>query len=120
MSETTMAGCTVLVTGGTGGIGKATALGLATLGAHVAITGRDEARAVNAAEEIRSATGVQVEVFVADLSAQTEVRRLAGEVHRRFSRLDVLVIPAPGPTTSPSWPTSCSPTSSRGVYAAAR
>ena len=39
-----MAGKTVLVTGGTGGIGRATALGLATMGAHVAITGRDRGR----------------------------------------------------------------------------
>ena len=36
-----MAGRTVLVTGGTGGIGKATALGLASMGANLAITGRD-------------------------------------------------------------------------------
>ena len=46
-----MAGKTVLVTGGSGGIGKATAVGLATLGAHLAITGRDRARAEDAARE---------------------------------------------------------------------
>ena len=40
-----MAGRTVLVTGGTSGIGLATAKGLAAIGASVAITGRDSARA---------------------------------------------------------------------------
>jgi NAD(P)-dependent dehydrogenase (short-subunit alcohol dehydrogenase family) len=39
-----MAGKSVLVTGGTGGIGRATAIGLAALGARVGITGRDQAR----------------------------------------------------------------------------
>jgi hypothetical protein len=39
-----MAGKSVLVTGGTGGIGKATTIGLAALGARVGITGRDPAR----------------------------------------------------------------------------
>ena len=48
-----MAGRTVLVTGGTAGIGKATALGLATMGARVAITGRDRERTEDAAREIR-------------------------------------------------------------------
>ena len=86
-----MTGRTVLVTGGTGGIGRATALGLADRGAHVAITGRDEARAEAAAGEIRAAGGGQVDVFVADLSSQAEVRRLADEVLRRLPALDVLV-----------------------------
>ena len=72
-----MAGRTVLVTGGTGGIGRATALGLAAMGAHLAITGRDHGRTEDAAREIRAAGG-QVDVFVADLSSQAEVRRLAG------------------------------------------
>ena len=45
-----MAGKTVLVTGGSSGIGKATALGLATMGAHLAITGRDRERTDSAAE----------------------------------------------------------------------
>ena len=86
-----MAGRTVLVTGGTGGIGRATALGLATIGAHLAIAGRDRGRTEGAAREIRAAGGGQVDVFVADLSSQSEVRRLADEVLRSLSRIDVLV-----------------------------
>jgi retinol dehydrogenase 14 len=86
-----MAGRTVLITGGTGGIGKATATGLAALGARVAITGRDRGRTEEAAAEIRAAGGPSVEVFVADMSAQAEVRRLASEVLAALPRLDVLV-----------------------------
>ncbi|HET6625418.1 MAG TPA: SDR family oxidoreductase [Nocardioidaceae bacterium] len=86
-----MAGRTVLVTGGTGGIGRATALGLAAMGAEVAITGRDRARTEQAARAIRRAVGGQVQGFVADLSSQSEVRRLAAEVLQRLSGVDVLV-----------------------------
>jgi retinol dehydrogenase 14 len=86
-----MAGRTVLITGGTAGIGMATALGLATMGAHLAITGRDRGRTEDAAREIRAAGGGQVDAFVADLSSQSQVRRLAGEVLGRCSRIDVLV-----------------------------
>jgi NAD(P)-dependent dehydrogenase (short-subunit alcohol dehydrogenase family) len=86
-----MAGRTVVVTGGTGGIGRATAVGLARLGAHVAITGRSRERAEAAAHEIRAAGLGQVDVFVADLSSQAEVRRLAGELVDAYPRLDVLV-----------------------------
>jgi NAD(P)-dependent dehydrogenase (short-subunit alcohol dehydrogenase family) len=87
-----MAGKAVLVTGGTGGIGRATAEGLAALGARVGITGRDEARARTAAEEIAAATGnPNVDAFAADMSSQTQVRRLATEVVDAYPRLDVLV-----------------------------
>ncbi len=55
-----MARKTVLVTGASGGIGRATALGLATMGAHLAITGRDRGRTEGAAREIRAAGGGQV------------------------------------------------------------
>ncbi len=86
-----MAGKTVLVTGASAGIGRATALALAVMGAHVAITGRDRGRTEAAAVEVRSAGGGQVDVFVADLSSQAEVRRLAGEVLQSLPRIDVLV-----------------------------
>src|SRR3954447_61760 len=92
MTETgQMAGRTVLVTGGTHGIGKATAAGLAARGARVAITGRDRGRADAAAAEIRADGGPPVDVFVADMSSQAEVRRLAAEVLASLPRLDVLV-----------------------------
>src|SRR3954447_3646999 len=87
-----MTGKNVLVTGGTGGIGKATAIGLATLGARVGITGRDRVRAEAAAADIRAASGISaVDVFIADLSSQAQVRFLAGEVLDAYPRLDVLV-----------------------------
>ncbi len=91
-----MAGRTVLVTGATSGIGRATALGLATMGAHVAITGRDRGRTEEAAREICAAGGIKVKVFVADLSCQAQVRRLASEVLDGLPRIDVLVNNAGG------------------------
>ncbi len=91
-NHTSMAGRTVLITGGSAGIGKATAVGLAALGARVAITGRDRSRAEAAAVEIRTATGnPHVDAFGADLSSQVEVRRLAAEVLVAYPRLDVLI-----------------------------
>jgi NAD(P)-dependent dehydrogenase (short-subunit alcohol dehydrogenase family) len=87
-----MAGKVVLVTGGTGGIGKATAIGLAALGARVGITGRDIARSEQAAAEIRTLSGNPVvDAFAADLSSQAEVHRLATAVLNAYPRLDVLV-----------------------------
>ena len=92
-----MAGKYVLVTGGTGGIGKATAIGLAALGARVGITGRDPARTEAAAAGIRAAPGSPaVDAFAADMSVQAGVRRLAAQVLEAYPRLDVLVNNAGG------------------------
>src|SRR6266496_5501983 len=87
-----MAGKSVLVTGGTSGIGNATAIGLAALGARVGITGRDQARTEAAAAGIRAAPGnPAVDAFAADMSVQAGVRRLAAQVLDTYPRLDVLV-----------------------------
>lgn len=90
-----MVGRTVLVTGGTSGIGRATAAGLAAMGARVLITGRDRGRTDEAAQEIRASGGI-AEVYVADLSVQAEVRGLAREVLEREPRIDVLINNAGG------------------------
>jgi retinol dehydrogenase 14 len=87
-----MDGKAVLVTGGTGGIGQATATRLASMGARVGITGRDRARAERAAATIvRESGNDAVDIFVADMSSQTEVRRLAADVLSAYPRLDVLI-----------------------------
>ena len=87
-----MRGSTVLVTGGTGGIGLATATGLAVLGARVGIVGRSAARGAAAADTLRrQVPSAVVDVFEADLSSQADVRRVATEARTAYPRLDVLV-----------------------------
>ena len=87
-----MGGKTVLITGGTSGIGKAAALALAAMGANVVVVGRSPERGERALEEIKAQSrNESVELMVADLSAQAEVRRLAEEFLESHDRLDVLV-----------------------------
>ncbi|MHB2210380.1 SDR family oxidoreductase [Methylobacterium sp. CM6257] len=87
-----MPGRVCLVTGATNGIGYETALGLARLGARVAVVGRDAAKTRACAERIRaSVPGAAVDPHVADLSAQAEIRWLAESLRGAYPRLDVLV-----------------------------
>jgi retinol dehydrogenase-14 len=87
----TMRGRVCLVTGGSSGVGGATALGLAGLGAAVLLVSRDPQRGESAAEEIRRRTGnPEVRFLACDLSLQREVRRLAREVAERHPVLHVL------------------------------
>ena len=87
-----MAGKTCLVTGGTGGIGRVTALELANMGANVIIAGRSPAKSSITAMDIREQSGNwAVEFLVTDLSSQDQVRQLAKDFKKRHKRLDVLV-----------------------------
>ena len=81
-----MSGKTVLVTGGTGGIGKATAAGLASLGARVGIVGRDRQRADAAAGDIRRETGAAA---VSANAASTIAIEIAGAVVRAPRGVDL-------------------------------
>lgn len=85
-------GRTVLVTGSTDGIGKATALGMAQIGAKVLLHGRDPEKGRRVQEEIAMATGSdQLDLFTADLASQRQVRKLAAEVVEMHERLHVLI-----------------------------
>src|SRR5262245_36519183 len=78
-------GATVLVTGGSSGIGLAVANALSLAGAKVAITGRDEKRLTQAAH------GTKVLPVRADVTNEADVLRTYEEVLRSFGHLDVLV-----------------------------
>jgi NAD(P)-dependent dehydrogenase (short-subunit alcohol dehydrogenase family) len=82
----------VLITGGTGGIGLAIAGRIAKLGATTVIVGRDKDRGQAAKAAIEAQSGNRsVELMLADLSSQCEIRRLAAEFMARHPRLDVLI-----------------------------
>jgi len=80
-----------LVTGATQGIGYAIALEFLNLGAVVAVTGRDKARAAEAAERLSRATGGHCLGFGADVSKAAEVEALFSEMLDSTKRLDILV-----------------------------
>lgn len=81
----------VLVTGSTGGLGRELARRLAADGAHVLVHGRNEERGREVVAEIeRGGTG-SARFYQADLASLDEVRRLAEEIRRDYSRLDLLV-----------------------------
>jgi NAD(P)-dependent dehydrogenase (short-subunit alcohol dehydrogenase family) len=84
-------GPTVLVTGGTGGIGRATAAGLARSGARVVIGARNRERARAAVEAIRGETGVTVEVLHLDLASLASVAAATDELRGRVGELHALV-----------------------------
>jgi NAD(P)-dependent dehydrogenase (short-subunit alcohol dehydrogenase family) len=112
-----------VITGATSGIGKATAIGLARMGGNVVIIGRDKMQGENALSEIKTESGnSKVDLLLADLSSQAEVRKLAEEIKARYTSLHMLInnagiapVKRSVPRTvsraslpSTTWPRSCS------------
>lgn len=81
-----------VVTGGSRGIGRASAELLASRGAAVVVLGKtDELRARTVAADISKQFGVEAIGLVADATSSTDVQRCYRDVHARFGQLDVLV-----------------------------
>ena len=82
---------TVVLTGATSGIGRATAHALAGRGANLVLLTRDLARGEKAAEEFRASGAGAIRVIQCDLSLQESVHRAAAEIRGDLSRIDVLI-----------------------------
>lgn len=82
-----LAGRTALVTGSTRGIGRAIAESLAGAGARVAVVGRDQGKA----EEAAAAIGATARGFAADVGDPASIVALVEGVEKAFGQIDVLV-----------------------------
>ena len=86
-----MSGKTVIVTGANSGIGKATAMALAQMGTHVVMVCRDRVRGEQAQQDINAQASGGVELLIADLASQQQIRRIAAEFLSKGRSLHALV-----------------------------
>ena len=88
---------TILITGASSGIGRATALELAKQGHALIIHGRDEQKTKAVFDEIIEKTGNRdIEMLTADLSLMAEVKAFADKIIAKHDHLDVLINNAGG------------------------
>ncbi|MFB8005797.1 SDR family NAD(P)-dependent oxidoreductase [Nocardia sp. NPDC056000] len=90
-----LAGRTAVVTGGSRGIGAATAIALARNGVDVAVVGRDQAALDGVAAAITD-TGGRALAAVADCTSATDLDRLHAQVLARFGKVDIVIAFAGG------------------------
>jgi NAD(P)-dependent dehydrogenase (short-subunit alcohol dehydrogenase family) len=90
---TGVGGKRVVITGATSGIGLAAAIVLARLGAELTIVARAPTRAARAVAQITAAAASPppVDVLIADLASQADLRRVASEILQRYASLQVLI-----------------------------
>ena len=96
-----LAGRVALVCGSTKGIGRAVAKALAQEGARVALNGRHQDAADQAARQLAAETGQSVSPFAADVGVEAQAVGLVTRVHHELGRLDVLFCNASGPPAAP-------------------
>ncbi len=94
--ELGLKGKVAAITGGSEGIGRATALRLAAEGARVALCARGQARLEATAAVVRQSTGGEAVTFVADVTKAGEGERFIEETVRHYGRLDIVINNAGG------------------------
>jgi len=77
-----------LVTGSTDGLGREVAMRLAAQGLHVVVHGRNAERGAAVVQEIATAGKGSARFYRADFASLADVRRLAADVRRDYTRLD--------------------------------
>ncbi|PRY26386.1 NAD(P)-dependent dehydrogenase (short-subunit alcohol dehydrogenase family) [Aliiruegeria haliotis] len=86
-----LAGKTVLITGGTSGLGAESARAMAAKGAHVIITARDTEKAGRALSALKDATGAEVQAETLELGCFASIRAFADRILARDSQIDILI-----------------------------
>ena len=87
-----MRGKTVVITGGTSGIGEVAAIALARMGARIILVARDKVRADATFTRLReSGPGIAHAVHFADLSRLAEMKRVAFQIANHEPRIDILI-----------------------------
>ena len=95
--NTSMQGKVCIVTGANSGIGKATSLGLAQMGATVVMVCRDRTKGEEAQNEIKTKSGNDaINLLLAELSSQDSIRQLVENFQQHYTQLHVLVNNAGG------------------------
>jgi NAD(P)-dependent dehydrogenase (short-subunit alcohol dehydrogenase family) len=95
--NTSMQGKVCIVTGANSGIGKATSLGLAKMGATVVMVCRERTKGEEAQNEIKTKSGNDaIDLLLADLSSQDSIRQLVENFQQHYTQLHVLVNNAGG------------------------
>ena len=97
-----LAGKVVLVTGGSLGIGAATAAAFAREGAQLAIVARDRQALERTAAQIAKDTGADVHPVVCDLAQAAQIDAMVQDVAAHYGTIHVLVNNAGGPPAGPA------------------
>jgi len=87
-----LSGKTVLVTGGSSGLGQETARAMAAKGAHVVITARNQAQMDAAVAAIKAEVpDAQLDTLTCDLASLKSIKKAGAEANERFEKIDILI-----------------------------